>query len=56
MAGGNDNHEERPDTALGEVLQEIEEAEQRDEDSHGGGEAADATTPNAEAQEQSQGE
>ncbi|NGO75731.1 hypothetical protein G6045_08580 [Streptomyces sp. YC504] len=45
-----------PDTALGEVLKEVEEAETRDpgrdglSDEHDG-EAGDALTPNEEAQE-----
>ncbi|MFI9802838.1 hypothetical protein ACIHEJ_00405 [Streptomyces sp. NPDC052301] len=55
MPGGND-HEDRPETALEEVLREVERAEKRDEDRTGGGEAGDAITPNAGAQEQAEGD
>jgi hypothetical protein len=55
MSGGDDR-EERPETAVEEVLREVEEAEKRDEQGRGGGEAGDAITPNTGAQEQSQGE
>lgn len=53
-----DSQEPRPDTALGELLKEFEEAETRhvgkpepDEDPHGGSGGGDALTPNEEAQE-----
>ncbi|MFC9931428.1 hypothetical protein [Streptomyces sp. NPDC127190] len=55
MSGGEDR-EERPETALEQVLREVEEAEKRDEEGRGGGEAADAITPNVRAQEESEGE
>ncbi|MBL1104037.1 hypothetical protein JK361_05345 [Streptomyces sp. 5-8] len=51
MPGGND-HEDRPETALEEVLREVEEAEKRDADETASGEAGDAVTPNTGAQEQ----
>lgn len=48
------------ETALEEVLREIEEAELRSDDAHEErrhrGEAADATTPNTQAQENSTGD
>ncbi|MFF7546119.1 hypothetical protein ACFZCU_21180 [Streptomyces canus] len=51
---------QKPDTALDEVLHEFEDAEKRvqDPDRKRGhrGEAADATTPNTRAQEESEGE
>ncbi|MFI1422375.1 hypothetical protein ACH4VX_31310 [Streptomyces sp. NPDC020731] len=54
-----DDHE-KPGTAVEEVLREVEEAERRPEDSagrpHHRGEAGEAVTPNAEAQEESQGD
>ncbi|MFC9502423.1 hypothetical protein [Streptomyces sp. NPDC057002] len=50
----------QPETALDEVLREIEDAENRAEDSPGQrrhrGEAGDAITPNERAQEESEGE
>ncbi|MGI5430553.1 hypothetical protein [Streptomyces sp. CA-179760] len=50
----------QPETALEEVLREIEDAEDRTEDSAGRrrhrGEAGDAITPNERAQEESEGE
>jgi hypothetical protein len=55
MPGGND-HEEQPETALEEVLREVEEAEKRGEDKSGSGEAGDAITPNTGAQEQAEGD
>ncbi|UXY39140.1 MULTISPECIES: hypothetical protein [Streptomyces] len=55
MPGGND-HEERPETALEEVLREVEEAEKRDEEGSRSGEAGDATSPNTGAQEQAEGD
>ncbi|MEU6589827.1 hypothetical protein ABZ923_11480 [Streptomyces sp. NPDC046881] len=58
MPGGNDrnDHEDRPETALEEVLREVEEAEKRDEDTSAPGEAGDAITPNTGAQEQANGD
>ena len=51
---------QKPDTALDEVLHEFEDAEKRVQDPAGKrghrGEAADATTPNIRAQEESEGE
>ncbi|WP_199873844.1 hypothetical protein [Streptomyces sp. Root369] len=51
---------QKPDTALDEVLHEFEDAEKRVQDPDGKhghrGEAADATTPNTRAQEESEGE
>lgn len=51
---------QKPDTALDEVLHEFEDAEKRVKDLDGKrghrGEAADATTPNTRAQEESEGE
>ena len=55
MPGGND-HEDRPETALEEVLREVEEAERRDEEGSRSGEAGDATSPNTGAQEQAEGD
>ncbi|GGW46026.1 hypothetical protein GCM10010503_23270 [Streptomyces lucensis JCM 4490] len=55
MPGGND-HEDRPETALEEVLQEAEEAEKHGADDDHSGEAGDAITPNAGAQEQADGD
>ncbi len=50
----------QPETALEEVLREIEDAENRTEDPAGQrrrrGEAGDAITPNERAQEESGGE
>jgi hypothetical protein len=51
---------EKPETALEEVLREVEEAELRGEDSPGRrrhrGEAGEAITPNTGAQEESRGD
>ncbi|MFF5402849.1 hypothetical protein ACFY8K_01745 [Streptomyces misionensis] len=55
MSGG-DERQERPETALGEVLHEAEEAERRGEKDRDRGEAGDAITPNTGAQEQSKGD
>ncbi|MFG2357103.1 hypothetical protein [Streptomyces sp. NPDC048521] len=55
MPGGND-HEDRPETALEEVLREVEEAEKRGEDKTGSGKAGDAITPNTGAEEQADGD
>ena len=56
-------HDETPkhtESAVEEVLREVEEAERRteesDEDSRRHGEAGEAITPNTQAQEESQGE
>jgi hypothetical protein len=50
----------QPETALEEVLSEIEDAEKRTEDSPGQrrhrGEAAEAITPNTRAQQESEGD
>ncbi|GGV14497.1 hypothetical protein GCM10010260_62120 [Streptomyces filipinensis] len=54
MPGGNE-HEDRPESALEEVLREVEEAEKRDE-AKTPGEAGDAITPNTGAQEQADGD
>ncbi|MGX1567217.1 hypothetical protein [Streptomyces sp. NPDC055506] len=55
-----DTSGKQPETALDEVLREIEDAENRTEDSPGQrrrrGEAGDAITPNERAQEESEGE
>jgi len=52
---GRTSGEERPKTAVGEVLRSVEEAETRDVDGHErrgqDREAADALTPNEDAQE-----
>ncbi|GGY05756.1 hypothetical protein [Streptomyces djakartensis] len=52
--------DERPETALGEVLREIEDAENRTRDTaeqrRRRGEAGEAITPNTRAQEESEGE
>ncbi|CAK7286495.1 hypothetical protein ACNFR7_08320 [Streptomyces sp. RM1] len=55
MSGG-DERQERPETALGEVLHEAEEAERHGEKDHGKGEAGDAITPNTGAQDQANGD
>ncbi|WP_163010603.1 hypothetical protein [Streptomyces dangxiongensis] len=55
MSGG-DNREEKPETAVEEVLREVEEAEKRQGDEGASGEAGDAITPNTGAQEQAHGE
>ncbi|MGA4899120.1 hypothetical protein ACPCAJ_14790 [Streptomyces griseoincarnatus] len=56
-------HDETPkpsESALDEVLREVEEAERRtqesDEDRRRHGEAGEAITPNTQAQEESKGE
>ncbi|MFD7705172.1 hypothetical protein [Streptomyces caelestis] len=49
----------KPETAVEEVLREVEDAERRTEDSdgrHRRGEASEAVTPNTEAQEESRGD
>ncbi|MFF7368828.1 hypothetical protein ACIP3A_07790 [Streptomyces tricolor] len=58
MPGGND-HEDRQESALEEVLREVEEAEKRDEEKAAAdrsGEAGDAISPNTGAQEQAKGD
>ncbi|GHB65860.1 hypothetical protein GCM10010377_65820 [Streptomyces viridiviolaceus] len=56
----NDRTPDKPETALEEVLREVEDAETRDpgseRDRRHRGEAGDATSPNTEAQEESAGE
>ncbi|MEU0383375.1 hypothetical protein [Streptomyces chartreusis] len=59
----DDNHDgsaKKPETALEEVLREIEEAENRTQDSaeqrRHRGEAGEAITPNERAQEESHGD
>ena len=51
---------QKPDTALDEVVREVEDAERRTRDSEDKrahrGEAGDALTPNTRAQEESEGE
>ncbi|MEV6290906.1 hypothetical protein ACWET9_28015 [Streptomyces sp. NPDC004059] len=59
MSGEQDDEKDRKeqfDTALEEVLREVEEAEKRDEDKATGGNAGDAITPNTDAQEQADGD
>lgn len=50
----------RPETALGEVLREVEDAEKRvthdERDERRRGEAGEAITPNVHAEEESQGD
>ncbi|MEU3522487.1 hypothetical protein AB0E62_01185 [Streptomyces sp. NPDC038707] len=57
MPGGNgrDEHGNGQESALEEVLREVEEAGRRDEDK-ASGEAGDAITPNTGAQEQADGD
>ncbi|MEU0334332.1 hypothetical protein [Streptomyces sp. NPDC006193] len=55
MPGGNER-EDRPQTALEEVLRETEEAGKHEGDEGASGEAGDAITPNAGAQEQAEGD
>ncbi len=58
MSEQDDRNE--PESAVEEVLREVEEAERREQESTGTrgerGEAGDAITPNTEAQEESTGE
>lgn len=58
MPGGNghDDHEDQPETALEEVLREVEEAEKRNADPSASGEAGDTITPSPTAQEQAKGD
>ncbi|MFF9086280.1 hypothetical protein ACF1BE_07705 [Streptomyces sp. NPDC014991] len=55
MSGG-EHREKQPETAVEEVLREVEEAEKRPGDEDASGEAGDAVTPNTGAQEQARGE
>ncbi|MFI7013862.1 hypothetical protein [Streptomyces sp. NPDC050164] len=56
----HDGSDKKPETALEEVLREIEDAENHTQDSaeqrRHRGEAAEAITPNTRAQEESQGD
>jgi adenine-specific DNA methylase len=56
----HDGSDRKPETALEEVLREIEDAENRTHDSaeqrRHRGEAGEAITPNTRAQEESQGD
>ncbi|MFJ8463321.1 hypothetical protein [Streptomyces swartbergensis] len=56
----HDSSDKQPETALEEVLREIEDAEKRTQGSaeqrHHRGEAGEAITPNTRAQEESQGD
>jgi hypothetical protein len=58
--GRNSGRTDRPETALEEVLREIEDAETRTRDSaqqrRHRGEASEAITPNTRAQQESEGE
>ncbi|MFJ1967868.1 hypothetical protein ACIO93_04285 [Streptomyces sp. NPDC087903] len=60
MSADENRSGERPETALEEVLKEVEDQENRTRDStdqrHHTGEAAEAITPNTTAQENSRGE
>ncbi len=56
----HDDTPKQSESALDEVLREVEEAERRtqesDEDRRHHGEAGEAVTPNTQAQEESEGE
>ncbi|MER6166940.1 hypothetical protein [Streptomyces violaceorubidus] len=59
MSQHGEHDREQPETAVEEVLREIEEARPRDAESDRGGhrgEAGDATSPNTGAQEDAEGE
>ncbi|AOW90494.1 MULTISPECIES: hypothetical protein [Streptomyces] len=59
MSRDGEHQHEQPETAVEEVLREIEEARPRDAESERGGrrgEAGDATSPNPGAQEDAGGE
>ncbi|WP_159330546.1 hypothetical protein [Streptomyces tendae] len=59
MSQDGEHDHEQPETAIEEVLREIEEARPRDAESDEGGhrgEAGDATSPNTGAQEDVEGE
>ncbi|MEU3841333.1 hypothetical protein AB0E88_15040 [Streptomyces sp. NPDC028635] len=55
-----ENSSRRPETALEEILHEVEDAEKRvtddERDKRHRGEAGEAITPNARAEEESQGD
>ncbi|MFF5839871.1 hypothetical protein ACIP4T_10255 [Streptomyces massasporeus] len=57
---GQDQHGKPPETALEEVLREVEDAENRTRDSaerrRHRGEAGEAVSPNPRAQEESEGD
>ncbi|MEU3897363.1 MULTISPECIES: hypothetical protein [unclassified Streptomyces] len=59
MSRNGDSDHNEPETAIDEVLREIEEVRPRDAESDEGprrGEAGDATSPNTGAQEDAEGE
>ncbi|MFH8240677.1 hypothetical protein [Streptomyces sp. NPDC018321] len=59
MSRNGDSDHNEPETAIDEVLREIEEARPRDAESDEGprrGEAGDATSPSTGAQEDAEGE
>ncbi|MFE9175926.1 hypothetical protein ACFYN5_06695 [Streptomyces sp. NPDC007126] len=59
MSHNGEHDHKQPETAVEEVLREIEEARPRDAESDEGehrGEAGDATSPNTGAQEDVEGE
>ncbi|MET9444620.1 hypothetical protein [Streptomyces sp. NPDC006610] len=60
MSDADKHDDDRPETALEEVLHEIRDAGTRSDDSpedrRHRGEAGEAITPNTDAQEQSEGE
>ncbi|MFE1045955.1 hypothetical protein ACFW5S_08865 [Streptomyces olivaceus] len=59
MSKDGEHQHKQPETAVEEVLREIEEARPRDAESERGGlrgEAGDATSPNPDAQEAAGGE
>lgn len=60
MSQDGDRTHKKPETAIEEVLREIEDAETRDPESEKErrhrGEAGDATSPNTGAQEDAEGE
>jgi hypothetical protein len=59
VSQNGDRDQQQPETAIEEVLREIEEARPRDAESGEGehrGEAGDATSPNTGAQKDAEGE
>ncbi|MBQ0889279.1 hypothetical protein KBZ94_30915 [Streptomyces sp. RM72] len=59
MSRNGEHDHKQPETAIEEVLREIEEARPRDAESDEGGhrgEAGDATSPNTGAQKDAEGE
>ncbi|MEU1050519.1 hypothetical protein ABZ400_36060 [Streptomyces sp. NPDC005897] len=59
MSQNGEHDHQQPETAIEEVLREIEEARPRDAESDEGGrrgEAGDATSPNTGAQKDAEGE